>query len=335
MKHRYFVLMTALAIAIAVMSLAPVSVEGQGPTAAAKRWTPPRTPDGQPDLQGIWSFATITPLERPSELAGKQVLTDDEAAELQEQAAQSRIDRAPREGDPGTYNQFWFDRGTKVVATKRTSLIVDPPDGRIPPLTPEAQQREAARAAVLRGRPSSYEDRGLSERCIVRPWSGPPITPGNYNNNVQLFQAPGYVVIFLEQNHDARIVALDGRPHLGQRIRQFLGNSRGRWEGNTLVVDTTNFTDHVGKSNFRGSGGNMHLVERFTRTDADTLNYEFTVDDPTSFTKPWTAVLPMTKSQGEIYEYACHEGNYTIANILHAARAEDRAAAEEVKTESR
>ena len=335
MKHRYFVLMTALAIAIAVVSLAPVSVEGQGPTAAAKRWTPPRTPDGQPDLQGIWSFATITPLERPSELAGKQVLTDDEAAELQEQAAQSRIDRAPREGDPGTYNQFWFDRGTKVVATKRTSLIVDPPDGRIPPLTPEAQQREAARAAVLRGRPSSYEDRGLSERCIVRPWSGPPITPGNYNNNVQLFQAPGYVVIFLEQNHDARIVPLDGRPHLGQRIRQFLGNSRGRWEGNTLVVDTTNFTDHVGKSNFRGSGGNMHLVERFTRTDADTLNYEFTVDDPTSFTKPWTAVLPMTKSQGEIYEYACHEGNYTIANILHAARAEDRAAAEEVKTESR
>ena len=320
---RYFVLVAAAAIAIAVESL-PVSVAGQSPAAAAKKWSAPRTPDGQPDLQGIWSFATITPLERPSELAGKQELSDQEAAALQEQAAQSRIDRPPAEGDPGTYNQFWFDRGTKVVATKQTSLIVDPPDGRIPALTPEAQQREAARAAVVRGRPSSYEDRGLSERCIVRPWSGPPITPGNYNNNVQLFQAPGYVVIFLEQNHDARIVPLDGRPHVSQKIRQFLGNSRGRWEGETLVVDTTNFTDHVGKSNFRGSGGNMHLVERFTRVDADTLRYDFTVDDPETWTKKWSASIPMVLTDQPMFEYACHEGNYALEGVLRGARFQEK-----------
>ena len=331
MKNRYLVLTTALTIVIAVAWLAPVSVAGQAPGAAAKKWTPSRTPDGQPDLQGVWNFATITPLERPKELMGKQVLTDEEAAALEEQSAQGRVDRAPREGDPGTYNQVWFDRGTKVISTKRTSLVVDPPDGRIPPMTPEAQEREDRRAAVLRGEPTSYEDRSLSERCVVRPWSGPPITPGPYNNYVQLFQSPQHVVIFLEQNHDARIVPLDGRPHVPQNVRQLLGDSRGHWEGNTLVVETTNFTDHIGKTSFRGSGANMHLIERFTRVDADTLNYEFTIDDPTSYTRAWTAVLPMTKTQDKIYEYACHEGDYSIENVLKGARAQDKAAAEAAK----
>lgn len=335
MRNRYLVLSGALAVAIAV-SLAPVSVAGQAPTAAAKRpttvakkWTAPRTQDGQPDLQGVWNFATITPLERPANLGDKQVLTDEEVAALEEQAAAGRVDRPPRPGDTGTYNQFWFDRGTKVIETKRSSLIVDPPDGRIPPLMPEAKKRDDDRTAVLNAEPRSYLDRSLSERCVVRPWSGPPITPGPYNNNLQLFQSPNYVVIYLEQNHDARIVSMDGRPHVNQNIRQMLGDSRGHWEGDTLVVETTNFVGHIGGTSFRGSGPNMHLIERFTRVDADTLNYEFTVTDPTAYTKPWTAAIPMGKTDDKVYEYACHEGDYSIENVLRGAHAQERLRAEE------
>jgi hypothetical protein len=311
-------LMTALPFA------APAA--GQAPVAGAAK-SAPRTAWGKPDLQGVWNYATITPLERPGELAGKQVLTDGEAAEYEKQTLERRN---PDRRDGGAaadvgraYNQFWWDYGTKVIGTKRTSLIVDPPDGKIPPLTEEAKQRVEARAAVLRAPPAGPEDRNLWERCFLGT-AGPPVVPGPYNNNFQIFQTRDYVVILNEMIHDARIIPLDGRPHVPANIRQWMGDSRGRWEGNTLVVDTTNFT---GKTNFRGSGEGLHLVERFTRVDAGTLLYEFTVDDPSAFTRPWSAALPMAKSDDLIYEYACHEANYGMFNMLSAARAEEKAAA--------
>jgi hypothetical protein len=334
---------STLAAAILVLDLTVVPVAGQAaakPKPMAKTWTPPRTPDGQPDLQGTWNYATITPLERPRELAGKQVLTDEEAAnfEVEQNRRENRDLIDPAKGGsvypPGgvvPYNEFWYDRGTKVIAAKRTSLIVDPSDGRIPPLTPEGQRREGAFAAGQResqlGHPraDSFEDRSLTERCILGFNAGPPMLPSAYNNNVQLLQTPGYVVILNEMIHDARIIPLDGRPHLRQHIRQWMGDSRGRWEGHTLVVDTANFSR---ETSFRGSSANMHLVERFTRVDADTITYEFTVDDPTTWTRPWTAAVPMTKTQGQIYEYACHEGNYGMFGILTGARAEEKAAEE-------
>jgi hypothetical protein len=207
------------------------------------------------------------------------------------------------------------------VKTRRTSLIIDPPDGKIPTLTAEARKRLAALDEANGRLTEGPEDRPLSERCILRPNSGPPMVPTGYNNNFELIQAPGYVVIFNEQIHDARIIPTDGRPHLPQNVRQWMGDSRGRWEGDTLVIDTTNFT---GKAPFRGSGENMHLVERFTRTDPDTLLYEFTVEDPHSFARPWTAQIPMTRSREAMFEYACHEGNYSMSSTLTGARALER-----------
>jgi hypothetical protein len=297
-----------------------------------KPWTPPRTPWGHPDLQGVWDYRTITPLERPSALSGKQFLTDEEAAifEREENRRQNRDLIDPAKGGlqypPGgvvPYNEFWYDRGNSVVESKRTSLIVDPPDGRLPPLTAEGQKRADASAAEERetqlGHPraESYEDRPLSERCILSAGTL-PILPGPYNNNVQLIQNAGYVAILNEMIHDHRIVPLDGRPHLAQNIRQWLGDSRGHWEGDTLVVDTTNFSP---KFDFRGAGPSLHVVERFTRVAADTLRYEFTVDDPTIWTRSWTAVILMKKSSELIYEYACHEGNFALKNVLNGARA--------------
>src|SRR5258707_503043 len=233
-------------------------------------------------------------------------------------------------------NEFWYDRGNKVVGTRSTSLIVDPPNGRLPAMTPDGKKRADLRAAEQRetqlGRPhaDSWEDRPLQERCIVGLNAGPPMHPGAYNNNFQLFQAPQYVVILNEMVHDARIIPLDGRPH--GHIRQWKGDSRGHWEGNTLVVDTTNFKRETSLPN---STANTHLVERFTRTDANTLLYEFTVEDPTMWTRPWTAVVPMRKSEDLIYEYACHEGNYAMASILAGARAAEKAAEEAAKKGSK
>ena len=224
----------------------------------------------------------------------------------------------------GAYNEFWWERGTHLAVVhgrKRTSLIVDPPDGRIPALTPEGQKRAAARAAERRDHPADGpEDRSLVERCLVFN-GGPPMLSGPYNNYVQILQMPGYVIIHNEMIHDARIVPLDGRPHLAPDIRRWQGDSRGRWDGNTLVIDTTNFTD---KTNFRGADENLHLVERLTRVDQNTLLYEFTVDNPTAFTKSWTAALPMRKTADQIFEYACHEGNYALTNILRGARSEEK-----------
>ena len=313
-----------LAVVMTVVWLAPAPAAAQ--TAAAKASSSLRTPWGHPDLQGIWDFATITPLERPKELAGKEVLTAEEAAEFEKKTLEQRN---PDRRDGGSqadvgraYNQFWWDYGSKVVGTKRTSLVVDPPDGRVPPLTPEGQKRAEARTVVRQRPPAGPEDRNLWERCILGGNTGPPMAPGPYNNNFQLFQTPGSVVILNEMINDARIVPLDGRPHLPPAIRQWRGDSRGRWEGNTLVVDTTNFGE---ETNFRGATANLHVVERFTRSDAETLLYEFTVDDPQTWTKRWSAAIPMTKSAGPIFEYACHEGNYGMFNMLAGARAQEKA----------
>jgi hypothetical protein len=338
MRYRFLTSMVLLAAA----SLAPVPVTGQAPAGAAKMkgkvkasaatWTAPRTAWGDPELQGTWDFATITPLERPKELAGKEVLTAEEAAEFERRTLQTRNpDRRDggAQADVGrAYNQFWWDYGSKVVGTKRTSLIVDPPDGRVPPLGPEGQKRADARAAARQRPAAGPEDRNLWERCIMGGNAGPPMVPGPYNNIFQLFQTPGYVVIFNEMINDARIVPLGGRPHLPSNIRQWRGDSRGRWEGNTLVVDTTNFGE---ETNFRGASASLHLVERFTRVAADTLLYEFTVEDPRTWTRPWSAAIPMTKTEDQVFEYACHEGNYGMFNILAGARAEEKAAEDVTK----
>jgi hypothetical protein len=342
MNRRVVAVPVAFAFVIAVLSLASKTVAAQAAsttatsTVGAKPWTPPRTPWGDPDLQGVWDYRTITPLEQPSALAGKQVLTDEEAAkfEREENRRQNRDLIDPAKGGllypPGgvvPYNEFWYDRGNTVVGSKRTSLIVDPPDGRLPPLTSEGQKRAAAAAAEERetqaGRPraDSYEDRPLSERCIVLAGTV-PMLPGAYNNNVQLVQTPGFVAILNEMIHEHRIVPLDGRPHVNADIRQWLGDSRGHWEGSTLVVDTTNFSP---KTDFSGSGAGLHVVERFTRVAPETLEYTFTVEDPTTWTKSWTAMIPMKRNPDLIYEYACHEGNDSIVGVLRGARADEKA----------
>jgi hypothetical protein len=299
-----------------------------GLASAQSRWTPPKTPDGQPDLQGIWTNVTITPLERPAEFAGKPFLTPREAAAYEKRVRQNN-DADRRDGgsdaDLGrAYNDAWYDRGTKVVGTRQTSLIVDPPDGRIPPLTPEAQKKQAELREAARGHQfDGPENRALAERCLLWATAGPPMLPSFYNNNYQIVQTPGYVMILVEMIHDARIIPLDGRPHLPSAVREWMGDSRGHWEGNTLVVETTNFSD---KTRFRGADENMRLIERFTRVAPDTIRYEFTVDDPTAFTRKWTAQIPMQKTEGPIYEYACHEGNYALADVLRGARAEEKSA---------
>ena len=286
-----------------------------------------KTPDGAPDLQGIWNNATLTPLERPPQFAGKPVLTELEAKEFEKQELHN-VDGDRRDGDGGTdvnraYNEFWRDRG-RITPDRRTSLIIDPPDGRVPPLTLEAQKLVAARALANRGHEfDGPENRSLAERCIAVSNAGPPMIPANYNANYQIIQGRGYVALLSEQIHDARIIPTDGRPHAPGNIRQLMGDSRGHWEGNTLVVETTNFTD---RTNFRGSGAGLRLIEKFTRTSAETMDYEFTVDDPASFTHSWTARMPLNRVRGPVFEYACHEGNYGMAGSLAGARAEEKAA---------
>ena len=280
----------------------------------------PRTPDGRPDLHGIWDFRTLTPLERPSEFAEKDVLTTDEVVALERRNAETRVDRAPRTGDPGTYNQFWFDFGTRVVDDKRTSLIVDPANGRLPPMTEAAQRRASERAQTLKQPATGPEDRPTWERCLLGFNSGPPIMPSGYNNNIQIIQTREYVVVLNEMVHDARVVPITTRAHDGNR--RWLGESRGRWEGDTLIVETKHFT-----ANGTGTIGlrvppseRMHLIERFTLRDPQTLVYEFTVADPATWTQPWTAVVPMRKTDEQIYEYACHEGNLGMVGIMAGAR---------------
>jgi hypothetical protein len=297
------------------------------PRSADAKPSIPRTPDGKPDLQGAWSFATVTPFERPAALGEKAVLSDEEAAQIEEQAAaQSKQDEGRKRGtaaDVGrAYNDFWYDRGTRVAGTRQSSIVVDPPNGRVPPLTPEAQARASARAAARkqRGPADGPEDRSLGERCIMGFNAGPPFAPSAYNNNIQVIQTKDYVVVMTEMVHDARIVPLDGRKRLPAAVRPWMGDSRGRWEGDTLVVETTNFSE---KNLYRNATPALKLVERFTRTGADTLVYEFTINDPATWTAPWTARVPLEKLDGEIYEYACHEGNLGLEGIMKGSRADE------------
>ena len=332
MSHRC---LAAACTLVALVAPTPVVGAGQDRPAASDGWTAPVMPWGDPDLQGIWDFRTITPMERPAELAGKAVLTAEEAADF-EARENRRLNRDlvdpkvggaiyPPESEGGVvpYNEFWYDRGNALVEDRRTSLIVDPADGRIPPLTPEAAERTAARSAYLRDHPAdSWEDRSLGDRCILGFNAGPPMVPSAYNNNVQLLQTPDHVVILNEMVHNARIVPLDGRPH--GAIPQWVGDSRAHWEEATLVVETRGFGDQVG---FRGGAtANLRVVERFTLVGPDTVRYEFTLEDPETWTRPWTAVVPMKRTPGPLFEYACHEGNYSMAGILGGARAEERAA---------
>ncbi len=318
----------ALTIVIGVALLLSFPLAGQAPP-SGKAWTPSRTPDGQPDLQGFWSNATLTPLERPAAVAGREFYTEQEQAENEKRALQPRT--AESAGTVAHYDfaQFGLDPAqAKRASSRRTSLIVGP-DGKIPPLTPEAQKRAAERAAArkLSGAFDGPETRSLSERCIFMT-EGPPMLPKAYNSNLQFQQGPGYVAILQEEIHDVRIIPLDGRPHVGPKIRLWMGDSRGRWEGNTLVVDTTNFT---ARTNFSGSSENLHVIERFTRIDADTILYQFRLEDPATWARPWSAELAFTRIEGPIYEFACHEGNYGMANILRGARAQEQAAEEAAK----
>jgi hypothetical protein len=329
-----------VAAVIIAASAAPVSISGQAAatgkanaktSAAASARAKFRTPWGHPDLQGVWSNATTTPLERPTNIAEKDALSDEETSDVDQKTAVNlntdRRDGAGTDVDVSrAYNEFWWERGKSIG---RTSLIVDPVDGRIPPLTPEGQKRADALAEARRARgpADSWEDRNLHERCIVYH-SVPPL-PTGYNNNYQILQTPEYVAILSEMIHEVRLIPLDGRPHMPQTVRQWFGDSRGHWEGDTLVVETTNFTDlnDLNQRIRRGSGLTLNVTERFTRVDAGKIDYRFTVNDPATFTTPWTAELPMVKLEAPIYEYACHEGNYGMEGILSGHRAQERAAA--------
>jgi hypothetical protein len=315
MRSAFVVSVGALATAITLGACA-----GSQP-AADKKWTPGRTAWGDPDLQGQWNSQTSTPLERPQEgkLAGKQTISEEEAAEFEKENRET-FDAPPTAGDPGTYNAFWRDQGKALT---RTSLVIDPPEGRVPSLTPGAQAKLAAqrKARGERGPADSYTDFSPWTRCISRGWNG---IGSWYSSNYQIFQSPGFVVVFQELIHEPRIIPLDGRPHLPEGSGQWLGDSRGHFEGNTLVVETTNFDP---RASYRGSSETMRLTERYTPVDEKTLDYQFTVTDPQVFTKPWTVSRPMRRETGAItiFEYACHEGNYAMRNILAGARADEKA----------
>jgi len=298
-----------------------------GAASAARSWTPPHTTDGQPDLHGYWTNDTFTPLERPAELAGKAVFSEAEAAQYFKQRLDQYIGQSKT--DIHYDDAIWQGENIAKEPNLRTSLIVDPPDGKVPPLTPEAAARAAARATARRssGPADDVQNRTLAERCISWGNVGPPMIPPTYNANLQIIQTRDYVVIRHEMIHEDRIIPLDGRPHLGRGIRLLAGDSRGRWEGDALVVETTNFT---GKTNFRGAPRNtrqdifasdaVRVVERFTRVGPDSIRYQFTVEDPTTWTQPWSGEVPIRRFDGPLFEYACHEGNYGLPNILLGAR---------------
>ncbi len=333
----------AIAVAAAALAVAPAAAQTR-----EKPGGVPRTPDGKPDLQGTWSNATITPVERPSTASGP-TLTAEEAARF-EKGVTDRVARLSQPSDPnrpappkggdgstgaagnvGGYNNFWIDSGDKVAIVngeRRSSLVVDPPDGKVPALTPEARQRQAERLAACGGK-SQYdhpESRPLGERCLLSfgSSSGPPMLPNYfYNNNYQIVQTKDHVMILVEMVHDARIIRIGGE-HAPKHIRPWMGDSIGRWEGDTLVVETTHF--HPLQS-FRGASENLKVTERFTRADRDTILYKFTIDDSTTFTKPWSGEVPFRRSDERIFEYACHEGNYAMSNVLSGERAQEKARA--------
>jgi hypothetical protein len=335
--------MAAYAVA---QSPSPAAREKNAPAAKAKTWTVPRLPDGHPDLQGVWTNATLTPLERAPQFADKPTLTEEEAAKA-EAAAKGiyedvRSDNAERDRDHA-YNSLFFDRGQnfeRIDGQIRTSLVIDPPDGHVPRIAgggrggrrgnaalaaaPDAAEEGAARGAQI-GRFDSVKDRPLGERCLLGfgSTSGPPMMPVLYNNNYQIVQTKDTIMILVEMVHDVRVIRMDGSPHLPATVTKWLGDSIGHWEGDTLVVDTTNFTT---KTHYQGTGPELHVIERFRRTDDHTILYRFTVDDPKVFSKQWTAEYPFLATRDNIYEYACHEGNYAMPDILGGARKDDEAA---------
>jgi len=337
MKSGFLPSLGIFAIGFFAITLLPVPGECQ-------TWTAPLTRDGQPDLQGVWVSNSATPLERPKQLEGRQALTDEEVAELKRRAQRlfkgAENDYATADNalvaaltNPATYtnqNGATGSAGDNMIDLefdRRTSLIVDPPDGKVPPLTPEGKQRqaEAARKAVAQLPLAGPEDTSNFLRCIT---FGVPRLGGNFGagpySYYQITQTPGYVVLFMELIHDARIIPLDGRPHLPPSVRTWNGDSRGRWEGQTLVVDTTNFSP---QSTFMGAAENLHLVERFTRVAADEVDYQITLDDPATWTRPWTAMIRLRSTPEHVYEFACHEGNaISMISILEAARAQEKAA---------
>ena len=299
----------------------------------------PRTAWGEPDLQGVWDFRTITPMQRPERYGDKEFLTAEEAAALDQAAvdrevrlwtqaperteAGGNVDRRGAGQAPGSYNQFWIDSGTRSVDTRQTSLITYPPNGRYPSLTAEGRRRSDARRAYAREHPAdTWEDFSSGVRCILGFNAGPPFTPSAYNNNMQLFQTPNHVVVMTEMVNTSRVIPLDGTPHLDPEVLQWSGDSRGYWEGETLVVETRNFD---AKRKWRGTTSSARLVERFTRVDADTLEYKFTVTDPETWTSPWTASVPLRLNPEPMFEYACHEGNYSMPIMLGGARVEEAA----------
>ena len=319
-----------LALCAASALLMSTAVSAQSSTGAA----PPRTANGQPDLSGVWDFRTVTPLERPDELADQAFLTREEVvayaaekvrdsnADLNREAKkQETTDRGQVNGTSETrdlalaYNDFWWDRGTAVVETRRTSLVIDPPNGKVPELTAAGAARVAERERINQRPTEGPEDRPLGERCITGFNSGPPMLPAAYNMNVQIFQNANYVVLLNEMVHNARIIPLGGSDH--GTVPMWTGVSRGHWEGDTLVVETKNF---LRETSFRSSSDNLHLIERIQRQDEDTLVYTFTVTDPTTWTAPWTVELPMRRSDLPLFEYACHEGNYGMEGTLSGAR---------------
>ena len=329
MTSRLISLAVASLVIASVCSLSVVSLSGQS-RRSASAYSAPRTAWGDPDIQGFWSYNddVNTPFERPGELGGKTEFGDEELAAVLEARAKRNVARAPTIGGetgagPTHWYEFWNAKST------RTSKIIDPPDGRVPALTPEAQKRAAAQAAALKGRGASdsWTDRSLGDRCIVSRggWPHVIVNAGSYGNIVRIVQSPGFVVITHEMIHETRVIPVDGRPHISQGIRQYLGDPRGHWEGDTLVVEVTNFSD---KTDFRGSRETLRLTERFSRVGADSINYTVTIDDPSTFTKPWTIGVPLKsdREQTEIFEYACHEGNYAMRNILSGARADEQAA---------
>ncbi len=346
LRSRSFLRGTTVALALTLAATISLAGQAQAPAkpatakaapasaAAGKAYKAPRTPDGQPDLQGFWTNSTYVPLERPNGVT-KEIYTPDEA----EAAIKAAALREAEQTEPGTtadvhydFSQFGLDRSQSTFAKNlRTSLIVDPPDGKIPPVTAEGQKRAQERAAARKAAGGQYdavENMPIGSRCIIMGGAGPPLQNAGYNANYQIVQGAGYVMILTEMIHDVRIIPLDGRPQPPSQVRQWVGLSRGRWEGETLVVETTNFN---GKNAFRGASENLKVTERFTRTADDTISYRFTVEDPATWARPWTAEAPMAKTDGPIFEFACHESNYGIANILAGARADEKKAAEQKK----
>jgi hypothetical protein len=323
--QRFSVVLTA--------GLATLVTLGPATHVASGQSAPKKTAWGEPDLQGVWGNATITPLERPVALGDKAFLSVEEVAAAEARAASAARDDepAPRPGDPGTYNRFWADSGTKVVGSRRTSLVIEPATGRVP-LTPLAEKQKAD---DLARNADSWEYMSLWDRCITRGLPG-AMLPAGYNNAYRIMQTPGYVVIYYEMIHDVRIIPTDGRPHLPGSITQWMGDSRGRWEGNTLVVDVTNYNGR-GWISTSAAGGrikgihqtkNLRVEERFTRTAADTITYQVRINDPEMYAQPWTVEIPLTlDNEYQLFEYACHEGNTAVRNILAGGRAEERAKA--------